>query len=127
MTAVTGLAAYPWRTGRSLGRTVYARTGGDDWEADTVIGMLDTPQLAEAACQAHNDALALRQAARRRADGAHPGEGRPPAVALLEEALFLRQNGERAPGGNETWHDWDLRAERLLRSLLPEPDAGAPR
>jgi hypothetical protein len=45
-----------------------------------------------------------------------------PAVKLLEEALFLRMNGERAPGGNETWHDWDHRAETFLRSLLP-PEA----
>jgi hypothetical protein len=45
------------------------------------------------------------------------------AVKLLEEALFIRQNGERAPGGNENWRDWDLKAEWFLRSLLPEPDA----
>jgi hypothetical protein len=47
-----------------------------------------------------------------------------PAVRLLEEALFLRMNGERAPGGNETWHDWDLRAETFLRSLLPPDPEG---
>jgi hypothetical protein len=41
----------------------------------------------------------------------------PAARALLEEALFLRMNGERAPGGNETWRDWDRRAEEYLRSL----------
>lgn len=46
---------------------------------------------------------------------------RSPAVKLLEEALFLRMNGEYAPGGNENWHDWDGRAERFLRGLLP-PD-----
>jgi hypothetical protein len=54
----TDLTALSWRTGRSLGRTIYARTGGeDDWKADTVIGMMDTPELAEAACAAHNEAL----------------------------------------------------------------------
>jgi hypothetical protein len=53
------LASLPWRTGRSLGRTVYARTGGDDWEADTVIGMLDTRDLAEAACAGRNALLDL--------------------------------------------------------------------
>lgn len=37
------------------------------------------------------------------------------ARALLEEALHLRMHGERAPGGNETWADWDLRAEGWLR------------
>ena len=42
-----------------------------------------------------------------------------PAVQLLEEALFLRTNGEYAPGGNENWRDWDDKAERFLRGLLP--------
>jgi hypothetical protein len=65
-TEVPGLTAVPWRTGRSLGRTVYARTGGD-WKADTVIGMLDTRELAEAACAAHNADLV------RRAAGEAPG------------------------------------------------------
>lgn len=41
-----------------------------------------------------------------------------PAVRLLEEALFLRMNGEYAPGGNENWHDWDRKAEVFLRGLL---------
>jgi hypothetical protein len=47
-----------------------------------------------------------------------------PAVALLEEAFFLRQNGEYAPGGNENWHNWDRKAETFLRGLLP-PETGA--
>jgi hypothetical protein len=38
-----------------------------------------------------------------------------PARALVEEALHLRQNGERAPGGSETWRDWERRAESFLR------------
>jgi hypothetical protein len=54
------LSSVPWRTGRTLGRTVYARTGGADWKADTVIGMMDTPALAEEACRAHNAALSRR-------------------------------------------------------------------
>jgi hypothetical protein len=48
---------------------------------------------------------------------------RTPAVRLLEEALFLRQNGEYAPGGRENWHDWDREAETFLRGLLP-PERG---
>lgn len=40
------------------------------------------------------------------------------AVRLLEEALHLRQNGERAPGGTETWRDWDRKVERFLRDAL---------
>src|ERR1700733_12680576 len=39
------------------------------------------------------------------------------ARRLLEQALFLRMNGERAPGGNETWAEWDRHAEEFLRSL----------
>jgi len=66
---------------------------------------------------------------RREGDGlALPWTGqkeKAPAVKLLEEALFLRMNGERPPGSPDaTWRGWDDRAERFLRSLLPEPDAG---
>jgi hypothetical protein len=46
-----------------------------------------------------------------------------PPLKLLEEALFLRQNGEYAPGGNENWHSWDGKAERLLMGMLP-PERG---
>jgi hypothetical protein len=56
---MTDLTALPWRVGRTLGRTVYARTGGDDWKADTPVGMLDTRELAEAACADHNAVLDL--------------------------------------------------------------------
>ena len=38
------------------------------------------------------------------------------AIRLLEEALHLRQNGERAPGGTETWAHWERRAETFLRT-----------
>lgn len=58
---MTDLTSLPWRTGRHLGRTVYARTGGDDWEADTVIGMMDMPGLAEEACASHNAELVRRK------------------------------------------------------------------
>lgn len=46
-----------------------------------------------------------------------------PAVALLEEALHLRMNGEYAPGGKENWHDWDRKAETFLRGLASEKEA----
>lgn len=48
----------PWRTGRSLGRTLYARTGGDDWKADTFLGIMETAELAEAVAEGHNQKLA---------------------------------------------------------------------
>ena len=46
------------------------------------------------------------------------------AIRLLEEALFLRMNGERPPGAPhdnpeaETWRDWDRKAEAFLRTEL---------
>lgn len=45
-------------------------------------------------------------------------EATVPATArrLLEEALHLRANGERAPGGTETWQQWERKAEEYLRS-----------
>jgi hypothetical protein len=48
------------------------------------------------------------------------GPYQSPLMKLAEDALFLRQNGERPPGGNENWRDWEREAEVLLRSLLPE-------
>lgn len=46
-----------------------------------------------------------------------------PLTRLAEEALFLRQYGERPPRGSENWRDWDAKAEKLLRSTLP-PEEG---
>ena len=56
---MTDLTALPWRQGRTQPRNVYARTGGEDWKADTMIGQLDTAEIAARACEAHNDALGL--------------------------------------------------------------------
>lgn len=53
------LTQEPWRTGRTLGRTMYARTGGDDYKADTEFGMLDTREIAARACADHNAMLDL--------------------------------------------------------------------
>jgi hypothetical protein len=55
--AARSLVTVPWRTGRSLGRTLYARTGGDDWKADTFIGIMETPELALAVAEWHNQKL----------------------------------------------------------------------
>jgi hypothetical protein len=46
------------------------------------------------------------------------------AIKLVEYALHLRQHGERAPGGNETWREFDQRAEACLRGLSPSDGAG---
>jgi hypothetical protein len=58
-------------------------------------------------------------------EGASEESAESPAVGLLKEALFLRMNGEYAPGGNENWHSWDDRAERFLRGLLPPEEEGS--
>jgi hypothetical protein len=47
------------------------------------------------------------------------------ATRLLEYALNLRQHGERAPGGAETWAWFDRAAEHHLRGL-PIPDLDSP-
>jgi hypothetical protein len=61
------LADYPWRQGRTQPRNVYARSGGDDWKADPLIGHFDTPELAAEAVNSHNAALTARMAAERAA------------------------------------------------------------
>ena len=40
------------------------------------------------------------------------------AIRLLEAALHLHMNGERAPGGDETWAEWEHAVEEFLRSRL---------
>lgn len=42
---------------------------------------------------------------------------RDQAKTLLEYAIHLRQHGERAPGGNETWAEFDQRTDHFLRGL----------
>lgn len=52
-----------WRTGRKVGRTIYAMTGPVPSDSDALIGMMDTPVLAEEACRAHNDRLSRKDGA----------------------------------------------------------------
>lgn len=47
----------PWRTGRTVGRTVYACAGTGDPLHDVLIGVLDTPELAARAVADHNASL----------------------------------------------------------------------
>jgi hypothetical protein len=46
-----------WRTGRRVGRTVYAMLDLDPSDIDPLIGVMDTKALAEAAVRAHNAEL----------------------------------------------------------------------
>jgi hypothetical protein len=48
------LLLLPWRTGRKVGRTIYAVTGQEPSDDDVLIGMMDTPELAAETCAAHN-------------------------------------------------------------------------
>lgn len=64
MANITRLEAYNyptvrdmlWRTGKSLGRTIYAQTS-DSGEDDIYLGMMELPVLAEYVCSLHNERL----------------------------------------------------------------------
>ena len=53
----TNLHLMRWRTGRKVGRTIYAQTGSAASGRDPLIGTMDSPALARAAVDAHNDTL----------------------------------------------------------------------
>ncbi len=44
----------PWRTGRKVGRTIYAMVGRVPHDNDVLIGVMDTPELAREAVEGHN-------------------------------------------------------------------------
>ena len=45
---------FPWRVGRSAGRTIYAVTGPEATKSDVLIGVMDNRALAAEAVEAHN-------------------------------------------------------------------------
>lgn len=47
-------AGRPWRTGRKVGRTIYVQIGDEPSDHDLLIGVMDTPHLADAAVTAYN-------------------------------------------------------------------------
>lgn len=57
-----GAVGRPWRTGRKVGRTIYAMVGDTPSDDDTLIGVMDTRSLAQAAVNAHNLASAMADA-----------------------------------------------------------------
>jgi hypothetical protein len=57
----------PWRTGRKVGRTIYAQVGELPSDDDQLIGLMDTRELAAEVVHSHNVCL-------KRSDVA-PGEG----------------------------------------------------
>jgi hypothetical protein len=52
---------HEWRVGRSLGRTIYIQDGDDASKDDLLIGMMDTPELAELVVAAVNRYLGQTQ------------------------------------------------------------------
>lgn len=48
-----------WRTGRTVGRTIYAQRGGIPSDTDPLIGVMDTRELAEEAVDSHNRMLGI--------------------------------------------------------------------
>lgn len=50
-----------WRTGRSIGRTIYACPPGAQYRdgSEVLLGMMDTPELAAVVVATHNCALSL--------------------------------------------------------------------
>jgi hypothetical protein len=55
---IVNYTAMLWRTGRSVGRTIYAQPGPDPSDDDPLIGVMDTAELAAEAVGAHNALLA---------------------------------------------------------------------
>lgn len=53
---------YHWRVGRKVGRTIYLVVNRDNEpsDADVLIGMMDTPELAAEAVRAHNFDIDIR-------------------------------------------------------------------
>jgi hypothetical protein len=58
---MTDALTIPWRVGRTVGRTIYAQPGDQPHNHDPLIGLMDTPQLAENAVHAHNALLDLQK------------------------------------------------------------------
>jgi len=44
-----------WRTGRKVGRTIYSQVGDEPSDDDELIGVFDTPELAQRAVTAVNN------------------------------------------------------------------------
>jgi len=54
-----------WRTGRKVGRTIYAMIGLLPADTDMLIGVMDTKALAQEAVSAHNHGIIQKAADRR--------------------------------------------------------------
>lgn len=48
-----------WRTGRKLGRTIYAQVSSEPTDNDVFLGLMENEQLATMVVKAHNERLLL--------------------------------------------------------------------
>ena len=53
----TAETVVPWRVGRSVGRTIYARMAGSNPDGDVLIGLMDSPEIAVNVVVSHNERL----------------------------------------------------------------------
>lgn len=107
-----------------------ANAGIEALLADAQRALTSAIQSCTALSQAHSDLIRtrdnlvvernalLRRLTKRFDDHAE-------AVRLLEYALHLRMQGERAPGGDETWGVFDRDTEAFLRASMA-PAGGYP-
>ena len=57
---MSDILSMKWRVGRKLGRTIYAIAGDEPDDCDTLLGMMDTREVAEHVVYEHNRALSER-------------------------------------------------------------------
>lgn len=66
-------AMWPWRMGQSVGRTLYACPPDSSYrDGEVLIGMVDSPELAEHVVEIHNQWLEARQLSERLWSGEAP-------------------------------------------------------
>jgi hypothetical protein len=109
------------RTGRTLsgspGLCTLYRATGPGWKAHERVGVMTSPALAEAVCEAVNAY----------------GRPLPPApgldgtsVQLAAEAMLARHEAQRGTGHHFTWRDFADDARAILEAaLLPGSSEGS--
>lgn len=55
---IPAVVLMPWRTGKSIGRTIYACPSVSSYrDGEIVIGMMDSPEIAQHIVDIHNEWL----------------------------------------------------------------------
>lgn len=103
------MPSLPWRTGRSVGRTIYDATGA-------LIGVMDTPELAAVAVAAANSG---RPAPPRTCEGVWIDPGRlsgTPCVGGTHVPVYMVVGMVWASGVDEAMDCWDLTRGQVLNA-----------